>query len=382
MFSDLLKSIKGTRRLSYNHWRYRLLHWIFGVRNPSCSGLPRFLYTHYCPLFHLTNILVICLMLIIPLKIVLLLLWLMFKIPKLLIVAVCWVLEFVDEAIGFIVKAIASRLPKKAVVNSVPEPVEKENELAKEDKAALLEMEKQRYILLVIRGGCSHSVEQFKYITPEIVKELTEAHQLELKREKEESLKKREEEKAYQQLLAARLAFWVNFSRVFFKCGLNIFYVSLIGGMSYGLYNWGIPVLTEIAQVCHAVIEYWRSVNWTNVAYYSGISVLTSVSIVGFIIFCMSLPDIYKNPGVKHVVKLPFNLIIGVFRTIRGICQYLGVKYVFAIPFVFLSGITGVCSRFTVNCVHGMATFVVMFYEDNCPPVVIVDENDQEVQVT
>ena len=51
-------SIFGEKRISLKHWRYRLLHWCFNVRDielPEDSPLPDYLYSHYCPFFHLTN---------------------------------------------------------------------------------------------------------------------------------------------------------------------------------------------------------------------------------------------------------------------------------------------------------------------------------------
>lgn len=66
---SLLDQLKKEKRLSLDHWRYRLLHWTFNVKNVdiddlNLTGLPMFLYTHYCPLFHLTNLIVILLPLI------------------------------------------------------------------------------------------------------------------------------------------------------------------------------------------------------------------------------------------------------------------------------------------------------------------------------
>lgn len=61
MLEGILEAIKGEKKMSFHHWRYRLLHWAFGEKadTPEQSGLPRFLYTHYCPLFHLTNLIAI-----------------------------------------------------------------------------------------------------------------------------------------------------------------------------------------------------------------------------------------------------------------------------------------------------------------------------------
>ena len=43
----------GPMQISSDHWRYRLLHWY----SPNKDENPDCLYTHYCPLFHLTNLL-------------------------------------------------------------------------------------------------------------------------------------------------------------------------------------------------------------------------------------------------------------------------------------------------------------------------------------
>lgn len=67
---SILESIKAERKLSFNHWRYRILHWTFNVNAPQTDWheLPNFLYTHYCPLFHLTNLIAILSPLILLIK--------------------------------------------------------------------------------------------------------------------------------------------------------------------------------------------------------------------------------------------------------------------------------------------------------------------------
>lgn len=58
---NILATIKADRELTFDYWRYRLLHFSFGInpKTPEESFLPKFLYTHYCPLFHITNLLVL-----------------------------------------------------------------------------------------------------------------------------------------------------------------------------------------------------------------------------------------------------------------------------------------------------------------------------------
>ena len=66
-------SIFRERKLSLNHWRYRLLHWCFNEKNITRSeesALPQYLYCHYCPLFHLTNFIALFSWLILTIKVI------------------------------------------------------------------------------------------------------------------------------------------------------------------------------------------------------------------------------------------------------------------------------------------------------------------------
>lgn len=66
----LFEIIKGEKKLAFTHWRYRLLHFTFNVNATNAEeavqkGMREFFYTHYCPLFHLTNLLALIFPLII-----------------------------------------------------------------------------------------------------------------------------------------------------------------------------------------------------------------------------------------------------------------------------------------------------------------------------
>jgi len=57
---NIIDRIKGPKSLTFDHWRYRILHWSFGKEQGQRSDdLPKYLYTHYCPLFHFTNFLAV-----------------------------------------------------------------------------------------------------------------------------------------------------------------------------------------------------------------------------------------------------------------------------------------------------------------------------------
>jgi len=65
---NIVKHIKRDRVLSLAYWRYQLLHWCFNIEVKKNEDgklyivnddLPDFLYTHYCPLFNLTNLILV-----------------------------------------------------------------------------------------------------------------------------------------------------------------------------------------------------------------------------------------------------------------------------------------------------------------------------------
>ena len=69
---SILDAIHAERKLTLKHWRFRLLHWCFNQRDVefvSDSDLPRYLYSHYCPLFHITNFIALFSWLIAAIKI-------------------------------------------------------------------------------------------------------------------------------------------------------------------------------------------------------------------------------------------------------------------------------------------------------------------------
>jgi hypothetical protein len=95
----LFARIKAERKLTLQHWRYRLLHWVFGVKidHPDESPLAGFLYTHYCPLFHVTNLLALFLPFIALLK------------------AIIWVCRVTGAGIGAACTVVKPLIPKKKV---------------------------------------------------------------------------------------------------------------------------------------------------------------------------------------------------------------------------------------------------------------------------
>ncbi len=137
----ILESIKSHKKMSFNHWRYRILHWAFNIKNPefhpdamSPNGLPKFLYTHYCPLFHLTNLIALLSPLILGIR---------------FFILVVSALSAVLDLIPF--KKIFALLP------SLPKPSEKE----KQEPKLTLEDERRKIINKICMDWNGYAFESF-----------------------------------------------------------------------------------------------------------------------------------------------------------------------------------------------------------------------------
>lgn len=151
---SILAAIKSERKMSLKHWRYRLLHWTFfeTATTVSESKLPTFLYTHYCPLFHLTNIIVLMMPLILT-----------FRLLASIITGVC-------GAIGYVIQQIVIGFQSIKFEKPEPPPITTEEGRAIElhDFLTLLrENPKYRY---GFEHFWSYEKHHFKYCTEEDLK--------------------------------------------------------------------------------------------------------------------------------------------------------------------------------------------------------------------
>lgn len=201
----MLEYIKQDRSLSFNNWRYRLLHWTLGV-NPvdQCDaenkGVPGMFYTHYCPLFHFTNLVAIFLPFVILLKIT-----------------------------HFVVKQAINLRNKYKSYKSYKSV---EDFIAEEHKTLLQYMKKYpdndfQETWYLLKYDIAYSK---LYISEEEAREFYNKYS--------ENIKKHAALRAEKtKLRRNNIVFWVNFSQIFVKGILNFIYVGLIAFMAWLLWS-------------------------------------------------------------------------------------------------------------------------------------------------
>jgi hypothetical protein len=336
---SIFDSIKGTRKLSFNHWRYRLLHWCFNVKNPnpdniSATNLPRYLYTHYCPLFHLTNLIAIFSPMILLFKVFLIVFGAFISAVK----VISWNFDFVRKLF--------------AKIKTVPDEEKKEAQYVASAKTKA--KERLEIIDLISKTHPKWNAKDFWLINNCVFGLLSEEEVTACFNEyvpkfieaRKEAEKRKEDRKK-------TMLFWTNFSRVFVQWSLNVFYFLLSIGALYFMYIIAQPLWNGLCWLVDAIIGMFSNVN--NLETLLLVLKLCAASLLwAIILYVLAKIGFLQRfgRGVAHgLSKLvpPFYLIDRFFRWIgRG---FLSVK-----------------------------EFVMMFYEENCPPIVIVSQEQEKVE--
>jgi hypothetical protein len=332
----VFESLKSEKVLTLDHWRYRLLHWTFipgvEVKTPDdgiAAGISSSFYSHYCPLFHLTNLMVIFLPFII-----------LFKVVVKLVKLTCELLYRAQETWRFISNLLAKKEKTEAEEwNSLKGRVTRSEKL-KEKKLFIKWLKDPDYVLIDINDF--NEVWRRIYGTGNFP--FSEKEELEgvWTKYREAIITQREQRKARQAEMRRRMVFWVNFSHNFIKAALNIFYVVLAVFFLFGSYYVGGMLLS-------AIISIW-SFLW-NVDILASLATML-VYLLKFILFtCIFFLLIL--PAWRPVKKVA----LIVYDVIDNFIQWLQNTF--------------------VNIIE----FFGMFYEQNCPPIKIVeDEVDAAVE--
>ncbi len=341
--TSILAAIKQERKLTFNHWRYRLLHWTFGLqpKKPSESKLPHYFYTHYCPLFHLTNLLAIISPIVLAVKL---------TAAGALFVAHC--LDTIFTGVGVVVKRL--KIERAKVANEKePEPWKPTKEY--ETQLVFDNLKASGYFMnhdFETFWACEHS--NFEVLKKEEVEQKFNAF-------KEKILQWRVEREAREAARRERMAFWVNFSQVFFKGLVNVFYVALTCFVAWVLYK-GIPVYIWCAKTA-----VWLS--WMFVANIVPITTWLSCGFAFFgavyILTCAILRSKWAKVAAKKTVQTSKDVLTAHVP----------------MPKKFLpTCVSTAFSKYVVGSVEGAKDFVHMFYENNCPPITILSGEDAEVE--
>lgn len=342
---SILDSIKGERKLSFKHWRYRLLHWCFNVEDPNphdiySTGLPTFLYTHYCPLFHLTNLIALLSPLI-----------LMIKIICLVVMGVVHGFSAVPwrKAWGLVswIKIPELSFPKtKAAAAPAPrKPTLQEERLLMIDM--LNHWRTGDFASWWAANGAS-----FQILDAATAEVLFAEYTLKL-------MYARERAKQRQARLREGLIFWTNFSRVFIKWALYSFYGFLAMSMAYlaCISFWPVVGLFAIigGAICHFFIRAFSSMG--NQFF------IDSVVMTLKVVFLMAL-----TVGAFHVGFRSGLFDAGYSYIAAGVRKVLE-------PFAFV----GTFFNWIGSCCNSVLEFVAMFYEENCPPIVLVSPEEEKI---
>lgn len=392
MFENILEAIKGDRKMSLNHWRYRLLHWFFGINpaTPAESSLPKQFYTHYCPLFHVTNLIALFSPFILCFKLGMVLVFWIGRAFFLLLAGLDAVANF-----GIRVSAILyarfkrpDRPAPEVVVEREPTPEElAARAAAKErEKAAELLKEKRRlanYLIVKIKEDRENASSfqyfwcdnQFRFygmaqndaqaVWDEYAQRVKEAQ------EKYEARRKK-----YQ----AMMVWWVNFSRIFIKGALNLIYAVLACLVLYATVFYVIPFLLWGGGKILEFAYYLITMDWMGIfgsfLSFCGWLLYWTFNIGGFIAVVAGACFLIKKsaprfqPYFQPVVDRAFNVSFKAYDT--SISAILP-------PLAAVAGVFKGCTGFFKGLVVGMIEFVAVFYEENCPVVQIVSDEDAAI---
>jgi hypothetical protein len=327
MINELIEKIKGPKKLSFNHWRYKTLHWAFGInpKAPMFSPLPQCFYTHYCPLFHLTNLIVIFSPFI-----------MMLKFAKSLLRAFFTCCD--------VTKSIFSKLFKRKE--------KKRKSLTEEQKLAIKKQEAFEFIREHADYGHSKDVtlELFRIrhfedlLSDEEFSEYFDKCIKNIERDRKKALKKAEKDLIFKQ----RLYFWVNFSSSCGKFLINLAYVGLGLISLFAVYNVAYFFLTiPFALILDVAITTMQV----------SVVLLCLVLLIGILYKIISwLQDLmfsYSHEDKHKDSKLAMTLdLIGSW--VKAFFTYVDSK------------------------AESFMEFTSVFYENNCPPIVLEEEGKDD----
>ena len=318
---NIFESIKEEKKLSLNHWRYRLLHWCFGIKaiKPEDSPLYKGLYTHYCPLFHLTNLIAIF---IIPIFFV--------RLATYVIVALA---NFIFDMMDKCRPSLEEQMDASEIAC---EKAKRKKLLANfYGLAAIADRDKGFDHFWELHSKLFYG--HFTY------QELEEKYLVFIKEYDEKMARTKARKKRFRD----QLIFWTNFSRVFIKSILNIGYFLLAGFVIY-LLVCGIPLLIDLFMFL-ASWDVW------SFAAFMGRGLFFVVIVPGVLVYFLSR----RKWGEKCL----------------DTC-YEGVKVTLP-PMRMMAAVIAAPVVWMWQFGDKVREFISVFYEENCPPIKIISEEEE-----
>ena len=318
----MFEIIKQPKQFDQTHWRYQILHWYYEVEpvelveNGRYAGVPHFFYTKYCPLFHITNILLI-------------------TCPLIMLWRVC------RSVGGVITNAIEAWQSYRTIRR-----LEKFRNLPPEQKRDFWLGETRRQMTQhfvrhkKVKG--KYSLEDFddymrfnKYDLS-YRNELTEDDLRMCFAELVQKMFRVTDQVETSKVELERrnqAVFWINFSSAFFKIGINIAYWVAAAAFLAGMCYYVLPAIVGI------VVWIWMA--------------LSEVALWDIFVF------LCKLTGATIVMFIGFHVLV----------SHKGFRYILK-PFVIALEAIKSCGRYIEIKGEKTREFFSMFYENNCPPIV------------
>lgn len=345
-----VKSIKSERVATPSSWRYKLLHWAFGIgpdrvwwdtEGKVHSPLPHFLYTHYCPLFHLTNAVFV----------------LTFLLPVIPAMKVFYaVAAFFAGAAAMGLRAVKRALPRRPVLDipiATGESLPPTDAQKKAAKARLLKSMAKTAELYELedwgafrRGGYVNetslrpSPSWVPYLTPEEIKAIWLEHAPLI-------LERKRAELAALRAMQARITRWVQLSeRV---AGVTLKGAGILLAIA------AVPTLAWV--LYHAVTGLWAFCVW----------VVTSVTFWDVLL-------VVSN-GLFWASAALLTLLV-----LHAVCKYGRIYKLMAAPVRLAGRGAAKVGGGLLKAADASADFVSMFYLENCPPVRFVPDGQSSFE--
>jgi hypothetical protein len=316
---SILESLKEEKKLSLNHWRYRLLHWCFDIKvtpaAPISYELPLCLYTHYCPLFHLTNFIAIFAPLI-------------------------WLVKIIAGVIGATLHAL-SNIHWSSVAVSKDSP---DIEVLRKAEYKRLFSILTKYHFADFETFWKSRGSEFLVLTKDEIKASYEGLVVKIKDAEAKAELRRKK-------LRERLLFWTNFSRVFVKWIMNIGYFALVGVMLLAIYWLSWPFL----ELLKWILEF---------------------NPIPMMLFIGKLALLF---GLAFIVLYTF-FRSRVFSVVGQSC--IKAIALTAPPFALVWHTLAAPFRWIAKGWRKTSEFVAIFYEETCPPITIVSEEEELIEET
>lgn len=347
----LLSYIKRDREMDFTHWRYRLLHWTFGI-NPTSkedSAMPGFMYTHYCPLFHITNILAIVFPLVFLIRFCVACIVITGKASKAVVETL---FPFIQKPFQALV--LYAQNKREAALKAYMAT----EQYAELQKQKIVSEEKARVVYLYdLHNGDLEYLKQyfldgFKYLS--VAEAVSIVQGLKDKEDKLIELHKLRAiaDEARRKELAERMVFWIRFSQIFVKGLTTLVIGAATLGLVYSLYLI-IPLI--VSALVMVTVATWAFLG-------DFVSALMTVSLAGLF-----------ATAIKYAVLICLGLL-GITAVIYGAIKAgpsvgNAIGRWFATPISIVKSIFNAGVDASVTGVESIFEFCIALYEDNCPTI-------------